>query len=446
MVLPAIHLTRADVAALLRRETGQPLEAEIPRLVRVARQQLREKFLRADIGITGANIAVAETGSLVLCTNEGNARLVATLPPVHIAIVGLEKLVERFEDIEPILAALPRSATAQPITSYVSILTGPAEAADGGPKEMHTILYGHRRAAMAEDPVFRRALQCIRCASLPERLSGLPAGGRACVRQGLHGGHRHGAYGVDRGLGGVAGPRAALHPVRRLPRGLPSADRSAGADSGGAPPRRRAAAYTGLAERTPLTLLEQHRRLSRRAARGGAGPQRPLAERPYLRHLPLFFTDAGKNRRLPVLAAEPLRDRFPRLSQPRSGRRVALFAGCLIDFVYPEIGEAIVRVLNRAGIEVVFPEGQTCCGAPARFSGLPEAALANIRDNTDALLGAGVEAVVSACPTCTAALRLDSAKPARAEGRADLAERAGRLAAVTEDFPRSPAGWRPRAL
>jgi iron-sulfur cluster protein len=432
MVLPAIHLTRTDVAGLFSRETGQKLEAEIPRLVRVAREQLREKFLRADIGITGANIAVAETGSLVLCTNEGNARLVATLPPVHIAIVGLEKLVERFEDIEPILAALPRSATAQQITSYVSILTGPAEAADGGPKEMHIILYGHRRAAMAEDPLFRQALQCIRCASCLN----------VCPVYRLVGGHVFGRVYT----GAIGTVLTAWIEGWEASQGLEQLCIQCGSCRDVCPAqidlpelilevRRRAAhaAAPTLAERTALTLLG-NRRAFHAVLRTAALAQKPLAEGPYLRHLPLFFTEAGKDRRLPVLAAEPLRDRFPRLSQPRSGRRVALFAGCLIDFVYPEIGEAIVRVLNRAGIEVVFPEGQTCCGAPGRFSGVPEAAMANIRDNTDALLGAGVEAVVSACPTCTAALRLDSAKLARAEGRADLAERAERLAAVTEDF------------
>lgn len=432
MVLPAIHLTRADVADLFRRETGQPLEAEIPRLVRVARERLREKFLTAGIGITGANIAVAETGSLVLCTNEGNARLVATLPPVHIAIVGLEKLVERFEDIEPILAALPRSATAQQITSYVSILTGPSEAADGGPKEMHVILYGHRREAMAADPLFRQALQCIRCASCLN----------VCPVYRLVGGHVFGRVYT----GAIGTVLTAWIEGWEASRGLEQLCIQCGACRDVCPGRidlpelilevRRRAAHAAppaLAERTAFTLLG-NRRAFHAVLRAASLAQKPLADGPYLRHLPLFFTEAGKNRRLPALAAVPLRDRIGRIQQPHRGRRVALFAGCLIDFVYPEIGEAIVHVLNRAGIEVVFPEAQTCCGAPARFSGMPEAALANIRNNTDALLGTGAEAVISACPTCTAALRIDAPKLAREEGRTELAERAERLAGITADF------------
>jgi len=113
---------------------------------------------------------------------------------------------------------------------------------------------------------------------------------------------------------------------------------------------------------------------------------------------------------------------------------VAFFAGCLIDFVYPEIGEAAVRVLNRAGIEVVFPEKQTCCGAPAHFSGLPDAAAANARDNAEAFSGAGYEAVISACPTCTAALCTDAPRALRQQGEHDLAGRAEHLAAKTVDF------------
>lgn len=432
MVLPAIHLTREDVAALFSRETGERLEAAIPRLVRVARERLREKFLRAGIGITGANIAVAETGSLVICTNEGNARLVATLPPVHIAIVGIEKLVERFEDIGPILAALPRSATAQKITSYVSILTGPAEAAGGGRQEMHIILYGRRRAEMARDPLFRQALQCIRCGSCLN----------VCPVYRLVGGHVFGRVYT----GAIGTVLTAWIEGWEASRGLEQLCIQCGACREVCPAkidlpelilevRRRAvrAAAPTLAERTAFTLLG-NRRAFHAVLRAASLAQKPLADGPYLRHLPLFLTEAGRNRRLPVLATEPLRDRIGRIRQPRSRRRVALFAGCLIDFVYPEIGEAIVRLLNRAGIEVVFPEAQTCCGAPARFSGMPEAALASIRDNTDALLGAGVEAVISACPTCTAALRTDGPKLAREEGRTELAERAARLAAMTHDF------------
>lgn len=432
MVLPAIHLTRDDVAGLFSRVAGERLEPEIPRLVRVAREQLREKFLSAGIGITGANIAVAETGSLVLLTNEGNARLVATLPPVHVAVAGIEKLVERFDDIEPILAALPRSATAQQITSYVSIFTGPAEEADGGRKEMHIILYDHRRIEMSEDPLFCQALQCIRCASCLN----------VCPVYRLVGGHVFGkiyagaigtvltacieGWDASRGLEQLCIQCGACRDVCPAKIDLPELILEV---------RRRAAAVAPqpLAERAAFSILS-NRRAFHGLLRAASLAQKPLADGPYLRHLPLWLTDAGKNRRLPALAAAPLRDRFPALRQPRSSRRAAFFAGCLIDFVYPEIGEAVVRVLNRAGIEAVFPDKQTCCGAPAHFSGVPEAAAANAGDNVDAFSDAGFEAVISACPTCTAALQTDAPRVLRETGKPELAARAERLAAKTVDF------------
>lgn len=165
MVMPAIHMTKEQVSDLFSKETQKELSPDIPRLVKVARNELRKYFLEADMGISGANIAIAESGTLVLVTNEGNARLVTTLPKIHVAVVGLEKLVPKIEDAVPILQALPRSATAQLLTSYVSMITGPTPNPDGSLKELHIILMDNQRTAMAADPIFREALQCIRCAA-----------------------------------------------------------------------------------------------------------------------------------------------------------------------------------------------------------------------------------------------------------------------------------------
>jgi Fe-S oxidoreductase len=113
---------------------------------------------------------------------------------------------------------------------------------------------------------------------------------------------------------------------------------------------------------------------------------------------------------------------------------VSFYAGCLIDFAYPETGEAVVKLLNKAGLEVVFPEGQTCCGAPARFSGAYETAAGNAKSNIDALLAEDVSYVVSACPTCTVALKHDFAKTFVSIGMADQVARAKQLAAKVVDF------------
>lgn len=134
------------------------------------------------------------------------------------------------------------------------------------------------------------------------------------------------------------------------------------------------------------------------------------------------------------MAEVPFRDRFAKIEQPKSSEKVAFYAGCLIDFAYPETGEAVVKILNKAGVEVVFPEGQTCCGAPARFSGAYETAAGNATANIDALLSGDVACVVSACPTCTVALKHDFAKTFVSLGMTDEVGRAEQLAAKVVDF------------
>ncbi|NPA91447.1 MAG: iron-sulfur cluster-binding protein [Chloroflexi bacterium] len=164
IIAPAVHKTRQQVAELLSRATGQDLSPDdIPALAAAARRFLREKFLLAGMGISGANLAVAETGSIVLVTNEGNGRLVTSAPPVHVAILGIEKIVPTWADAAVWLALLARSATGQPLSVYTSILTGPARPEDvDGPKHMHIILLDNRRSTYVGTS-YEEVLQCIRC-------------------------------------------------------------------------------------------------------------------------------------------------------------------------------------------------------------------------------------------------------------------------------------------
>jgi Fe-S oxidoreductase len=144
-----------------------------------------------------------------------------------------------------------------------------------------------------------------------------------------------------------------------------------------------------------------------------------------------------KDRSLPAIADEPLRDRFaaiPRQVGAAARDRAALYAGCLIDFAYPGVGEAVTRTLDSAGVEVVFPEGQTCCGAPARQAGALEVAAKNAMDNVEALEGANARWIVSACPTCTVALKHDLAVTLRVAGHEAWAARAEALAEKVRDF------------
>lgn len=165
IVTPAIHKTRAQVAELFSRELNRPMPTDIPALTNEARLALREKFLAAGIGISGVNVAVAETGSIVLVTNEGNGRMVTSLPPVHVAVMGIEKIVPTWNDAAVWLSLLARSATGQPLSIYTSIITGPARPDDpDGPREVHIILLDNRRSQQI-GTVYEEALQCIRCGS-----------------------------------------------------------------------------------------------------------------------------------------------------------------------------------------------------------------------------------------------------------------------------------------
>lgn len=164
IIAPAIHKTRQQVADLFSRESGKHLPADdIPLLTAEARRMLRQKFLAAGMGISGANMGVAETGSVVLVTNEGNGRLVTSAPPVHVAIMGIEKVAPTWDDAAAWLALLARSATGQPLSIYTSIITGPARPTDpDGPQAVHVVLLDNGRSQLLGTP-YEEALQCIRC-------------------------------------------------------------------------------------------------------------------------------------------------------------------------------------------------------------------------------------------------------------------------------------------
>ena len=164
LVAPALHKTKEQVAQLFTEKLGIPYSDDIDALAAAARVALRDKFLQADLGISGANFLVAETGTLVIITNEGNGRLCTSAPRIHIGITGMEKVIPSMQDLSVFLRLLPRSATGQRITSYVSMVSGPRRAEDeDGPEEFHLILVDNGRSKMLADPHLREALYCIRC-------------------------------------------------------------------------------------------------------------------------------------------------------------------------------------------------------------------------------------------------------------------------------------------
>jgi len=163
IIVPAIHKNRRQVGKLFADRLGVPYSDDPQVLTKIARKALREKFLTADAGISGANFAAADTGSLVLLTNEGNGRMVTTVPPLHVAILSIEKMLPSLTDLPAFLRLLPRSATGQTITSYVSVITGPRKAGDAtGAKELHIVLLDNGRTEINAGES-RGILKCIRC-------------------------------------------------------------------------------------------------------------------------------------------------------------------------------------------------------------------------------------------------------------------------------------------
>lgn len=165
IIVPAIHKNRDEVAAIFHEKlAGTPYTEDVEELTAIARHVLRKRFAGATVGLSGVNFAIAETGTLLLVENEGNGRMCTTAPDVHIAVMGLEKVVEKLSDVPPLLRLLTGSATGQIVTTYVNMITSPRKTGEkDGPKEVHLVILDNGRSRILADPQLRQTLLCIRC-------------------------------------------------------------------------------------------------------------------------------------------------------------------------------------------------------------------------------------------------------------------------------------------
>ncbi len=313
IIAPAIHKTKGQVAELFSRELNRPgLPADPEVLTKIAREELREKFLQADLGITGANFAVAETGTVVLVTNEGNGRMATSLPRVHVAVMGVEKVIPSMTDLAVFLAILAKSATGQKLSVYTTLVQGPRRAGElEGPDEFHLVLLDNGRIAQIAGTL-REALYCLRCGACLN----------VCPVYRQIGGHAYGyTYPGPIGilltamLNGPASVRDLSHasslcgacadacPVRiDIPRMLIELRREV--DERGIAPWPERVVFKALAR------LLQSPRLYRFAGRLGRTLQRPFVRAGRIRALPYFFGQWTKTRDLPPVAARTFQERW----------------------------------------------------------------------------------------------------------------------------------------
>jgi iron-sulfur cluster protein len=410
MVMPAIHLSRYQVGDLFEEVTQKKQDSEnIDKLVKVARQELRSAYLEADMGISGANFAVAESGALGLVTNEGNMRLVTTLPRVHVALVGYDKLVPDLKSMLRILKVLPRNATGQAITSYVTWIKGAVECGSSASnrKEMHIVFLDNGRLALAKDSVFSEALRCIRCGACAN----------VCPIYSKIGGHKYGHVYIG-AIGliltffyhGKENDRAivqncincetckAVCPVDiDLSYLIKKTYREVLKQEGKTP-----------IKNILLSKVMKNRKLFHFILRHAYLAQKPLVRKePMIRHLPHFFEKEHGFRSLPLITKTPFRDQWRQLRQRvvNPTHNVALFCGCAVDFIYPEQAKALLASLKGHNVQLEFPICQTCCGLPALSVAEEETAKELAVQNIKAVRSQNYDYILTLCASCGSHLK-----------------------------------------
>lgn len=443
VVMPAIHRRRQEVARILERELGVPFDDDdIPAMVRSARTALREHFMSAGVGITGANALIASTGSTLLVTNEGNGELSASLPPVHVVVAGIEKLVPTFADAMTQVRLLARSATGQPISTYTSFFTGPAPG-----HEMHIVLVDNGRRAMAAEDWSSAALRCVKCGACAN----------VCPAYQVVGGHAFGhVY-----TGPIGLVNTAFHHGIEAAAGPQSLCLSCGACETVCPVeiplpqqilqvRRRTATEVGVPRWRRIAMRAYaSRRLFALGARLGALAALPFRRGRFTR-VPFLARGLTSWRTAPALHLRPARSRSAlrqaggALAQTEAtGRQVSLFMQCVSDRLAPEVVLATADLLRAAGCKVDVSDRQHCCGLPAIDSGDDPNGRRMARQTLETF--EGTDDIVTPAPSCAIAMlhdyeRLFEDEPVWAERARQLAGRVYDLAGYLAGPARLPDG------
>jgi iron-sulfur cluster protein len=411
MVMPAIHLARQQVGDVFSQRLGREISREnVQEQVHAAKDAIRDVFFEAGMGITGANALIAESGTVMMVTNEGNGRLTSSIPPVHVVLAGIEKLVPTYEDAITQLRLLARSATAQRLTVYSTFIQGPSPG-----HEMHLVLVDNGRRRMRELPEFREALHCIRCAACAN----------VCPPYREVGGHvfghiYSGAIGLVvtpflHGIDAAAGPQSLCLSCNACetvcPVHIPLARQILDV-------RKMVVEQKGM-KRAKQTILSAYARpsVANVLLKIGTRAQLPVTRgKPLIRARKLpVLNKQTRWRSLPALARRPLRDRTTAPAPARetsitngaTGKTVALFPGCMTDRLYPEQGQAIVTVLEGLGATVVHPSALHCCGLIPNNSGDVANAKRMALQTMERLEAIPADYIISGSASCVAMMAQD---------------------------------------
>lgn len=348
LVAPAIHKTREEITQLFAKDVGTTPPREIYALMRMIRESLRDTFLEAEMGLTGGNVGIAETGSIIIETNEGNARLVMSLPKVHVVLIGMEKIVATLEDAAWLVRAHALTATGQKVTTYVTILTGQQQSEDA--PDLHIVILDNGRTTMLADQYFHEALYCIRCGACLN----------ACPTYGVLGGHVFGhIYPGPIGIpltAGIHGQELAAQisplciscglckeicPVDiDIPMLIARVKERDIKENGELRVNRLLGDSETLAKVSSATAPLSNWLLRR-------GPSKFLVEK---------FFGIDRRRPLPNFERKSFSRWFREHSFEAFDRKVLYFVDVFTNYSSPKIGTNVVQVLNRNKIQTILPE------------------------------------------------------------------------------------------
>ncbi len=392
---PVLHKTKEEIAKILSKQLGIQVPADPKKIVRLAREKMRQNFIEADIGVSGANLAVAETGTLVIISNEGNARLVTSLPPVHIALLTTEKFVQSLEQAATLIKALTTASSGNKLTSYVSFISGPSRTTDiekelvigaHGPEELHIIILDNQRLKIGKDEQLKEILYCLKCGGCM----------LVCPVFQAVGGHLFGGPVYPGGIG------ILMTAMNRSAKEI-SCLLDFCADC------KKCDAFCPVGIRTSELLLEVKNRVGPNmleralstvirksslyefAAKILSLIQSPWKKNGYLENLPLSW---AKGKTLPALSLK--KTEFP---LKRYKEKIYFFQGCLGRLFFPELRESVISTLSHHGFAVVSPSDQVCCGAPSLHLGHKKDVQKLAHKNLKSFERENPNYIITICPT-----------------------------------------------